>query len=530
MENSCTYIPYKETGYFSKIVTDYLDHAEKLKPFYQYSPNIEGIKNAITARKNFNTDRNTLVEALRNQYCNIQLNQTQKTNLDLLLNENTFTITTAHQPNIFTGPLYFIYKIVHAIKLAADLKLQLPEYNFVPVYYMGSEDADLEELGQITLDGKKINWKTNQTGAVGRMVVDDNLVKIIDEIKGQIAVNEYGTELCELFYRIYSPGKTIQKATLELVNELFSKYGLIVLIPDNKALKSLFTPIIKKEICDQFSSKILQNTIIELDKNYKVQAKGREINLFYLKDNYREHIEIQEDKFFIHGLNLSFTLNEILEEIEEYPERFSPNVILRGAFQELILPNISFIGGGGELAYWLELKNIFVTTGIPYPVLLLRNSFLMINIKSKLLINNLNIRITDIFKSNYELLNHLVKIHSENQLSLDQPITNFKTEFEQIKSIVSKVDCTLVDHVAALEQNLNTNLAALEKKILKAEKRKFKEQQNQIDKLKSILFPNENLQERVENFSLLYSSMGNKLIDTLYTNSKGLDQLFTVIN
>ena len=290
MENSCTYIPYKDTGYFSKIVIDYLDNAETLKPFYQHYPNIEGIKNAIAARKNFNTDRITLVEALKNQYSNIQLNQIQETNLDLLLNENTFTITTAHQPNIFTGPLYFIYKIVHAIKLADELKLQLPEYNFVPIYYMGSEDADLEELGQITLDGKKLSWKTNQSGAVGRMVVDDNLVKLIDEIRGQIAVNEYGTRLCELFKRIYSPYKTIQTATLELVNELFSKYGLIVLIPDNRVLKSLFTPIIKKEIKEQFSNKILQNTIFDLNKNYKVQAKGREINLFYLKDNHRERI------------------------------------------------------------------------------------------------------------------------------------------------------------------------------------------------------------------------------------------------
>jgi bacillithiol biosynthesis cysteine-adding enzyme BshC len=529
MENSCTYIPYKDTGYFSKIVIDYLDNADTLKQFYQHYPNIEGIKNAIAARKKFNTDRITLVEALKTQYSNIQLNQLQETNLDLLLNENTFTITTAHQPNIFTGPLYFIYKILHAIKLADELKLQLPEYNFVPVYYMGSEDADLEELGQITLDGKKLSWKTNQTGAVGRMVVDDSLVKLIDEIKGQITVNEYGIQFCELFYRIYSPGKTIQTATLELVNELFAKYGLIVLIPDNKVLKSLFTPIIKKEIKEQFSNKILQNTIFELNKNYKVQAKGREINLFYLKDNYRERIEIQQDKFFVNSLNISFTLNEIFKEAEEYPERFSPNVILRGAFQELILPNIAFIGGGGELAYWLELKNIFESVGIPYPVLLLRNSFLLIDNVSKLLIDKSNFSVTDIFKSKINLFNHFVKIHSENKLSLTEPVENIKAEFEQIKSIVLKVDKTLVDHVAALEKKHHINTVNLEKKLFKVEKRKFAEQVNQIEKLKTTLFPNENLQERVENFAVLYSTMGNSLIDNLYFNSKGLDQMFSII-
>jgi uncharacterized protein YllA (UPF0747 family) len=166
---------------------------------------------------------------------------------------------------------------------------------------------------------------------------------------------------------------------------------------------------------------------------------------------------------------------------------------------------------------------------IPYPVLVLRNSFLLIDNKSKLLINKLNFNVTDIFKFKNDLFNHFVKIHSVNQISLTQPIKNIKAEFEQIKSIASKLDISLADHVASLEQKFYNNTVELEKKLLKAEKRKFREQQNQIEKLKTNLFPNENLQERIENFAVLYSTMGNTLIHKLYTNSKGLDQLFTII-
>ena len=162
-----------------------------------------------------------------------------------MLLENTFTITAAHQPNIFTGHLYFIYKIIHAIKVADELQKLLPDNNFVPVYYMGSEDADLEELGEVVVDGKKLVWETKQTGAVGRMHIDAAFLKIIKEISGQIGVLKFGEELISKMQRAYSIGKTIEEATFEFVNELFSSFGLFVLLPDVATLKKSFDPIRK---------------------------------------------------------------------------------------------------------------------------------------------------------------------------------------------------------------------------------------------------------------------------------------------
>jgi uncharacterized protein YllA (UPF0747 family) len=240
-----------------------------------------------------------------------------------------------------------------------NCKRQLPQYKFVPVYYMGSEDADLDELGFVNVGGQKLVWETKQTGAVGRMKVDKALLKLIHEIHGQIGVLPFGNEFTDLLNACYTEGKTIQQATLELVNALFGAYGLIVLIPDNAKLKTAFHSVVEKELTEKFSHRIVADTIDKLGAHYKVQAGGREINLFYLIDNKRERIEQAGDAFEVKTLNLQFSKDEILKELKEHPERFSANVILRGAFQETVLPNIAFIGGGGELAYWLELKNVF---------------------------------------------------------------------------------------------------------------------------------------------------------------------------
>jgi len=187
VKSKAEFISYEQTGNFSKIVTDYLSENSSLKNFYQHPANLTGIKDAIDSRKSFNTNRKLLVAHLENQYSAVEASQKVKHNINALKNENAFTICTAHQPNIFTGHLYFIYKIVHTIKLADALNRELPENEFVPVFYVGTEDADLEELGEVFLNGEKYKWETNQTGAVGRMQIDDELLKILKKINGRLA-------------------------------------------------------------------------------------------------------------------------------------------------------------------------------------------------------------------------------------------------------------------------------------------------------------------------------------------------------
>lgn len=529
METNCEYISYESTGYFSKMMLDYVKGDEKLKSFYKYPVSVDGIKSSIEARKQFDTPRSLLVDELRKQYEGIALTARQEQNLQLLLQDNTFTTCTAHQPNIFTGPLYFIYKILHAVKLADYLAHELPGNNFVPVYYMGSEDADLDELGHINLNGEKLEWQTQQKGAVGRMKVDKPLLKLIDRIAGELEVAEHGKELISLLKEAYKEGLTIQQATLQLVNELFKDFGLLVLIPDNAALKTAFNSIVKKELVEQFSHPLVEETSKQLAEHYKVQASGREINLFYLVDDKRERVEKESEKFKVEGVGKTFTEAEILSEVDSHPERFSANVILRGVFQETILPNIAFIGGGGEIAYWLELQKVFEAANVPFPVLVVRNSFLLYNEAQEQATEKLGFNVTDLFKPTDALINAVVTRESDFQLNLPEEKEQLKSFYQRLHDITTKIDVTLAQHTVALQVKALDKVEALEKKMLRAEKRKFDDQQRRINKLRAQLFPNNSLQERGDNFSPFYAKYGKEWLAQIYEASLSLEQQFGVL-
>jgi bacillithiol biosynthesis cysteine-adding enzyme BshC len=529
MEFSSQHITYRSTGFFSEIIVDYINGSAALEPFYSFAPDIAGIKEAIEARKKYPTNRKLLVEVLKTQYAHETLTDKQQLNIEQLNNSNCFTITTAHQPNIFTGHLYFLYKILHAIKLADELAVQLPQYDFVPVFYMGSEDADLDELGHIYLFGEKYEWTTKQTGAVGRMKVDKPLINLLNSISGQLTVYPFGEELIALLKACYIEGVTIEQATIKLINALFGKYGLIVLLPDNQALKKAFIPVIEKELAEGFSHKAVKETAERFPKEYKVQASGRQLNLFYLNEDLRERLEVENIAYKVVNSPVKFTKEEIGDELHKNPERFSPNVILRPVYQEMILPNIAFIGGGGEIAYWLELKKVFEELKLPFPVLVLRNSFMLINKELNALKEKLQFSTADLFKRENELINELVKRNSTVRLNLDKEKRAVKEIYQQLKNTAAVVDLTLGEHTEALQTLALKKIEALEKKMLRAEKKKFEAQQRQLHKLRSQLFPGNSLQERIQNFIPFYAKWGKDFIEMFYKNSLGLEEQFTVL-
>ncbi len=522
-------LKYRQTGVFSKIVMDYLNDARRLGSFYAQRPDMDGIITAIIERKKISTNRSILVDHFHTQYTGVNTSTEVQQNIELLLQENTFTITTAHQPNLFTGPLYFLYKILHAIKLSEELKKDIPENKFVPVFYMGSEDADVDELAHFWLNGKKHNWQTEQSGAFGRFVVDKKLIQMIDAMSGELGVQPFGNELIEKLRLYFKTGVTIQQATLQLVNDLFGDYGLIVLIADAPLLKQQMIAVFEDELLHHNSSKLVEQTAKQLQEHYKVQAVGREINLFYLDEDVRERIEVSNNGYAVANTTISFTKDEMLKELKEHPERFSPNVILRGLYQETILPNIAFIGGGGEIAYWLELKSVFEKYKVPFPVLILRNSFLFVEKKWQQKLQKLNISSEQSFQSVETLLNLVVQNESSHELKLNGSFTNAEQFYDQLKQQAFAVDATLVTHVDALKVKAIYRLQELEKKMLKAEKRKFADQRNQIEQLKIALFPNNGLQERVDNFSSYYAKWGKEFIHMLYENSLSLEQEFVVL-
>ncbi|MBL4939635.1 MAG: bacillithiol biosynthesis cysteine-adding enzyme BshC, partial [Lutibacter sp.] len=346
------HIPFQNTGYFSKLICDYLENKPKLSKFHGNYPDLDGFKKQIELKKTtVNLEsRNLLVKVLKQQYQHISTSDTTIQNIELLLSNNSFTITTGHQLNIFTGPLYFLYKICTTINLTKTLKNEFPNYNFVPVYWMATEDHDFDEINYFNFKGKKISWNRESSGAVGRLKIT-NFDVVLAEFSKLIGNSKNAKYLKELFKKAYLEHANLADATRYLVNKLFEKYGLVIVDGDNKQFKKQFTPFIKDELLNNTSFNEVSKTSEKLKENYAVQVNPRKINLFYLKDDLRERIIFDNDQYLINNTNLIFSKGELLDELSEHPELFSPNVIMRPLFQETVLPNLCYIGGGGELAY-----------------------------------------------------------------------------------------------------------------------------------------------------------------------------------
>jgi bacillithiol biosynthesis cysteine-adding enzyme BshC len=529
MKFNATQIPYQATGLFSQLVRDYVDAKGTAHEFVAYEPNFKGVQKAIAARKGYEVNRPLLVEVLKAQYATVPSTKAVNENVNSLLAENTFVVTTAHQPNIFTGPLYFFYKIIHAIQLAADLKKQFPENNYVPVYYMGSEDADIDEVGSFYLGGNKLQWPTNQTGAIGRMKVDDALMSLLKNLEGYWSVKRQGKEAMQVLNKAYQKGATINEATLNLVHHYFGQYGLVVIQPDDTKLKSCFVSVMEKELTTQFSHQALQPTLKKLRTQYHVQTEGRALNLFYLKDNIRARIELKNGVYAILDTDFTFTQAEIVAELHAHPERFSPNVILRGLYQETILPGIVFIGGGGELAYWMELKGVFEAAGVHYPVLQLRNSFLFIKEKMAKQWSDLGFTLLDLFTPTNVLEVAYVKVNTKQELSLKTSIQQMELLYTSIKEQAIQIDTTLKDHTMNLSVQSLKKLGELEKKMLKAEKKKQLIGLERIQHVKKELFPENSLQERVDNFAEWVGEYGWAWVEAVIHHSRTMEQGFTIL-
>ena len=525
-----TQIPFQKTGFFSKTMQDYLEQKETITPFYNNFSDVNGFKNQLEEKRNsFSLEtRKVLVTALKNQYKNVAISDETQQNIDALLQQNTFTVTTGHQLNLFTGPLYFLYKIISAINLAEELSTQFPADNFVPIYWMATEDHDFDEINFFNFKNQKVQWKRNDGGAVGQFSTE-GLKAVFEDFSNQLGTTRNADYLKNLFTKGYLEHNTLTEATRFIANELFAKYGLVIVDGDDKDLKQLFSPFVAKELTDQVSFNAVSKTISELEKNYKIQVNPREINLFYLGDNFRERIILENGIYKVNNTVITFSKEEILDEVNQKPHLFSPNVIMRPLYQEVILPNLAYIGGGGELAYWLELKNYFDDVQIPFPILLLRNSVQVIATKQQKKLDRLNISTEELFLNLNDLLKEKIKENSEIEFNFLDARTILEQQFYMLRRVANNTDESFVGAVDAQEKKQLNGLENLEKRLLRAEKRKQKDLVDRITEIKLQLFPNQSLEERQRNFSEYYLEYGNDFIDALKSTLKPLDLKFTIL-
>jgi bacillithiol biosynthesis cysteine-adding enzyme BshC len=510
---------------FSGLFKAYIAGAEELKPLYGLPPSQEGFRQMIASSPFPATNRSLVAEVITDQYLQGGITPSARVldNLTALRNENCYTVCTGHQLCLFTGPLYFIYKIISTINLAEALREKHPGSNFIPVYWLASEDHDFEEVNHVQLFGKKLVWEKGEAmGAVETMpagkISTRSLQPMLEELKRILGDSANATLLNRLLSESYQKGRTLADATRYFTHLLLGEFGLLILDPSDIRLKKLFIPVMSRELEKQENAGKVKEGIAALaELGYEAQVNPRDINLFYMKDDLRARIERTADGEGYHVLNtsLSFTQERLMEELRAHPERFSPNVVLRPLYQQLILPNIAYVGGPGELAYWLEYKTMFELNGIVFPILVPRNFVMWVDGATSAKMDKFGLTVGSLSRNLSEIEKEYMETVRNPESKLDEEVNQLTTLYASILVKAATVDATLKAPAEAELQKALNGVRNLEAKMGKAEKQKQETSLNQLKVLKEKLYPGGSLQERVDNFLPFYLKHGETFLKTL---------------
>jgi bacillithiol biosynthesis cysteine-adding enzyme BshC len=469
---------------------------EELLPFIGHAFSKENFEKQINEKSgSYQMEtRSALVSALIRSYEGLTYVPACTANLELLRLPTTFTITTGHQLSLFTGPVFFVYKILHVIRLCEELKKEYPENDFVPVFWMASEDHDFDEIRSVDVFGKTLSWETPQSGAVGRFATD-GLEALTEELKS------FFRDSSGDFNEVISTynGRNLAEATRKLVHRLFAEYGLIIVDGDAKELKALFIPTIQKELKEGFSFKAVSATNERIIKEgFKVQVNPREINLFYMEDQMRERILHLDDGYFIEGKG-HLSQKELLDDLNDNPEKFSPNVILRPLYQETILPNLCYVGGVGELSYWLQLKGVFDAVGLIYPMIQARTSMIWIDPTLSRKIQKADLVLEDLFNDITIIKKNYLQEHASEDVDFSGLEEQLNALCLSLSEKIMSIDPGMDRFAEAEVVKLKKQLESIKDKMVRSVKQQHENAMRSIDQVYDKLFPHGGMQERVLN-------------------------------
>ena len=491
------------------------------------------LKHSESRSKNFSKEqRQILVKSLQDQYSKIEISKKTLKNISSLLEPNTFCITTGHQINLFTGPLMVIYKIAQVISISNQLNLDSDNFKYVPVLWIATEDHDFEEISEINLNQKKIKWEINSNNLPVGEIEINNFKNVLRDYKDSIIDYNFKENIEEIIDNSYKEGDTLSISTLKFINSLFSEHGLIIIDANKKDLKSLFTDQLKNEI-DNFSCKEKTSSqISQLKKDFesfKAQVNPSDINFFKLSDKGRKRIRYDKKLYNVDDEN-SYNKDEILNLIDKSPELFSPNAIMRPLYQEIVLPNVCYVGGPNELRYWMQLKTYFDDNKVQFPILKLRNSAYIIDSKTSKKIKNSGIEIKYFIGELNELINYKIENTSSMKVNFDSLRSNLSLQFDELRKVSLETDKSFVGALNAQEKKQKKGIDDLEKKLIKAEKKNYEAEIKSIRSIHSYLNPSNISQERYLNFGNFYSCKGPSFINYIVEKISIMDDKILIID
>jgi bacillithiol biosynthesis cysteine-adding enzyme BshC len=499
----CRALTFRQLPHQSKLFLDYLDHFERVKAFYAHPPKMQAL--ALASRKlNYPTERRAeVVRLLREQNAALGAGAETQANLERF-EEGAISVVTGQQVGLFSGPAYAIYKALTAVQIAEELtSAGTPA---VPVFWMATEDHDLEEVRHATWfdQGKLIRFELPvATAEPGRPVGGIPLGAQIEPLAREAAevLSNQGSDLLAQFLtESYRSNETYGSAFGKLFTRLFAQHGLILMDPLDPGMHQVAAPLYQHALAerDALNEKLLQRGK-ELDRaGYDAQVKvtSRSTLLFYTGGGVRQVVTASADKF--QAGEKSWTRDELVHLTHTEPEKFSPNALLRSVVQDYLLPTTAYVGGPAEISYFAQSEVVYRHLLGRMPVMLPRSGFTLVDAKAAKLLRKYNLTVEDVWAGSQDLR------HKMEGASVPKALAkSFERDQKQIQKLlarlgkqIAKLDPTLGDTVERAQKRIAFHLEKLRRKAGKAQDRKSGLISSHEQYLESLLYPHKTLQSR----------------------------------
>ncbi len=524
-------IDFSELVKDNNLFLDYMYNFENVKRFYKNNfrdeDSFANIFSKLTSKDK--TIQNDLVEIIKKQYVKFSLSEKTKNNIEKLNQSNTIAVFTGQQLGLVGGPLYTVYKIFTTIKLSEYLTEKFTNYNFVPIFWLAGDDHDFEEVTNVKFIDKEnevkklfyydFNNKELNKGSIGNIKFNNYIQELNTEIKTSLRETEFSKSFFRLLDNILIEGLTFKESFFKLIFKIFDETGLIIFNPQDKKVKELLKPIFIKELRNfkEHSSDVLLVSA-DLDENYHAQVKVKPINLFYSNETGRHLIEPVDNEFRLKGKRKHITKEDMLERVEIYPERFSPNVLLRPVCQDYLFPTGFYIAGPGEISYFAQVMPLYKNYNIQPPIIYPRASATIVESNIAKILMKYNLSVKDFFQGETTLKENTIKTLSANNVE-NLFNTTTKTVQESLTILTEQlgiIDKTLGESSKKNTEKILHQINVLKSKAMKSEENKYSAALRQLKKAQNIIYPNNNLQERELSIINFVNKYGMDFFDWLY--------------
>jgi len=525
------YINFSDIPGHQNLFLDYLYEFKNVAEFYENDfrnkDNYLKIFKTISEKKG--QIPSEVSDIISRQYLNLNPSQITQENIKKLSDKKTLAIVTGQQLGILGGPLYTFYKIITAIKLSQFLSERYNDYNFVPVFWLEADDHDFNEVRNVKVvdqsnDLQTIAYKEeieedDLRQSVGTINLESSINDFFEKINSTLLQTDFKTANIDKLKNIYKEGRTFKDAFRDIIFNYFDEHGLVIFDPQDTEVKKILKPVFKKEITDfRVHTEKLVLVSATLEELYHAQVKVKPVNLFLRVDGGRYSIEPVENEYRLKRKRKSFTQDQLLELLENEPDRFSPNVLLRPICQDYLFPTAFYVGGPSEISYFAQLKPLYEFYNIPQPVIYPRSSA---TILEKSISNSLEkyfVLINDIFIDVENVKKKI--INSIEESSVDEMFggitKQIDTSFDQLKEKLIDLDKTIADSSNRYRDKILNNLNELKSKAEKAQQKKYEVTLRQIDRAAVHLFPNSNLQEREINYIYFANKYGEDILKKIF--------------